>query len=222
MGHFFEKNWQRSSSHSTSQKLRHLMRKEAPLKPRIIEAIKQLNIPLTKLDSMYQKMQQQNQSVFEKIIDAQKNNEMQKASILATELAEMRKQEKMIENARLALEKIKLRLTTVEDFGEAMIAMEPAASIVSSLKPSLDRIMPESDGELNQMSEMLGEMMTGTLGESNTDQFDVNALSGVEMDSILQEANAMLGKDLEERLPDVPSEVNTESDNNAKTTAVYD
>lgn len=219
MGNFFEKNWQCSSSSSTTQKLRHLIRKEIPLKPRIVEAIKQLNIPLTKLDTMYQKIRQQNQTVFEKIIDAQKNNEIQKASILATELAEMRKQEKMIENARLALEKIKLRLTTVEDFGEAMVAMQPAMSIVSSIKPSLEKIMPESDGELNEMSDMLGEMMTSTLGESDTGQFDVNALSGVEMDSILQEANTILEKDMEERLPDVPSEIQTES--NTKT-AVYD
>ena len=219
MGHFFEKNWQRSSSHSTTQKLRHLMHKEAPLKPRIVEAIKQLHIPLTKLDSMYQKIRQQNQAVFEKIIEAQRNNDMQKASILATELAEMRKQEKMIENARLGLEKIKIRLTTVEDFGEAMTAMQPAMSVISSLRPSLDRMMPESDGELNEMNDMLGEMMTSTLGESNTGQFDANTFPGIEMDSILQEANAILEKDAEERLPDVPSEAHAES--NTKT-ALYE
>jgi len=76
MGHVFEKNWQRYSSSSTMDKLRHIIHKEAPLKPRIIEAIKQLNIPLTKLDSMYQKIQQQNQSIFQKVIDAQKNNKI--------------------------------------------------------------------------------------------------------------------------------------------------
>jgi len=217
MGHFFEKKWQRSSSSSTTDKLRHIIHKEAPLKPRITEAIKQLNIPLIKLDSMYQKIQQQNKMVFQKIIDAQKNNEIQKASILATELTEMRKQEKMIENARLALEKIKIRLTTVEDFGEAMIAMQPAMSIISSIKPSLERMMPESDSELNTMSDMLGEMMTSTLGEGNSDQFDINTLSGVEMDSILQEANTILEKDTDERLPDVPSDIQVDTK-----TAVYD
>ena len=40
---------------------------------------------------------------------------MRKVSIPTNELAEMHKQEKMIENARLALEKIRARLTTVED-----------------------------------------------------------------------------------------------------------
>lgn len=218
MGNFFEKNWQCSSSSSTTQKLRHLIRKEIPLKPRIVEAIKQLNIPLTKLDTMYQKIRQQNQTVFEKIIDAQKNNEIQKASILATELAEMRKQEKMIENARLALEKIKIRLTTVEDFGEAMIAMQPAMSVVSSIKPSLEKMMPESDIELNAMNGMLGEMMTSTLGEgSSTDQFNINTLSGVEVDSILKEANIILEKDTDERLPEVPSDIQVDTK-----TAVYD
>ena len=218
MGNFFEKKWQRSSSGS-AKKIRNILHKEAPLKPRIVEAIKQLNIPLSKLDAMYQKIHQQNQSTFQRVIDAQKNDETQKASILANELAVMRKQEKMIENARLALEKIKIRLTTVEDFGEAMIAMEPAASIVSSIKPSLDKMMPESDNELNEINGMLGELMTNTLGESDTGQFDVNAMSGVEMDSILQEANAILEKDVEERLPDIPSEIHTES--KTQTAAVY-
>jgi len=217
MGNFFKKNWQRSSSSSTD-KLRHIVHKEAPLKPRITEAIKRLNIPLLKLDSMHQKIHQQNQTVFQKVIDAQKNNETQKASMLATELAEMRKQEKMIENARLALEKIKIRLTTVEDFGEAMIAMQPAMSVVSSIKPSLEKMMPESDIELNAMNGMLGEMMTSTLGEgSSTDQFNINTLSGVEVDSILKEANIILEKDTDERLPEVPSDIQVDTK-----TAVYD
>ncbi|MDH3565386.1 MAG: hypothetical protein OEM53_07260 [Nitrosopumilus sp.] len=217
MGNFFKKNWQRSSSSSTD-KLRHIVHKEAPLKPRITEAIKRLNIPLLKLDSMHQKIHQQNQTVFQKVIDAQKNNEIEKASMLATELAEMRKQEKMIENARLALEKIKIRLTTVEDFGEAMIAMQPAMSVVSSIKPSLEKMMPESDIELNAMNGMLGEMMTSTLGEgSSTDQFNINTLSGVEVDSILKEANIILEKDTDERLPEVPSDIQVDTK-----TAVYD
>ena len=217
MGHFFEKNWQRSSSSSTD-KLRQIIHKEAPLKPRITEAIKRLNIPLLKLDSMHQKIQQQNQIIFQKVIDAQKSNEIQKASMLATELAEMRKQEKMIENVRLALEKIKIRLTTVEDFGEAMIAMQPAMSVVSSIKPSLEKMMPESDIELNAMSGMLGEMMTSTLGEgSSTDQFNINTLSGVEVDSILKEANIILEKDTDKRLPEVPTDIQVDTK-----TAVYD
>jgi hypothetical protein len=77
------------------------------------------------------------------------------------------------------LEKIKIRLTTVEDFGEAMIAMQPAMSVVSSIKPSLEKMMPESDIELNAMSGMLGEMMTSTMGEGSADQFNIDGLSGV-------------------------------------------
>jgi len=225
MGHFFEKSWQRSTvSKSPKEKLLHLVHKDAPLKPRIAEAIKQLNIPLIKLDSMYKKIQQQNNMVFEKIIEAQKNNEMQKASMLATELAELRKHEKMLGNARLAFEQIKLRLTTVNDFGEAMTAMGPAMSVMNSIKPSLERIMPESDVELNTMNEMLGEMMTDTLGGGSNDQFDMNSISAIsgdmETDSILQEANSILEKEMEEKLPDVPSDVSTES--NAGKTAVYE
>jgi len=216
MGHFFEKNWQRSSSSSTD-KLRQIIHKEDPLKPRITEAIKRLNIPLLKLDSMHQKIQRQNQIIFQKVIDAQKSNEIQKASMLATELAEMRKQEKMIENARLALEKIKIRLTTVEDFGEAMIAMQPAMSVVSSIKPSLEKMMPESDIELNAMSGMLGEMMTSTMGEGSADQFNIDGLSGVEVDSILKEANIILEKDTDKRLPEVPTDIQVDTK-----TAVYD
>jgi len=129
----------------------------------------------------------------------------------------MRKQEKMVENAGLALEKIKLRLTTVEDIGEAMVAMQPAMSVVNSIKPSIDRMMPESDSEINAMSDMLGEMMVNTLGEGYADQFDINALSCVEMDLILQEANTMLEKDADKRLPDVPSDMQVDAK-----TAVYD
>ncbi|WP_316504569.1 hypothetical protein [Nitrosopumilus sp.] len=219
MGNFFEKNWQcTSSSYSAIEKLRYFIHKEAPLKPRIVDAIKQLNIPLTRLDTMYQKVHQQNQAAFHRIIEAQKNNEMQKASIIATELAERRKHEKTIEKARLALEKIKIRLTTVEDFGEAMVAMQPAMSVVDSIKPSIEKMMPESDSELNAMNYMLGEMMTDTLGKGDMGQFDVNASSDAKLNSILQEANRILQKDAEERLPEVPSEIPAEPDTN---TAIY-
>lgn len=230
MGHFFEKNWQGSapsSKRSAKEKLFGLVHKEAPLKPRIAEAIRQLNIPLTKIDSMYQKLQQQNKAIFERVIEAQKNNEMQKASILASELAEMRKHEKMLENSRLALEQIKLRLTTVNDFGEAMIAMEPAMSVMNSIKPSIQRMMPESDGEINNMNEMLGEMMTNTLGQgtNGSSEFDVNAMaatSGIETDSILQEASAILEKEMQEKIPDVPSDISAAKEEEVKKTAVYD
>lgn len=224
MGNFFEKSWQRSTaSKSRKEKLFHLIHKDAPLKPRIAEAIKQLNIPLIKLDSMYKKIQQQNNTIFDKIIEAQKNNEMQKANMLAAELTELRKHEKMLGNARLAFEQIKLRLTTVNDFGDVMTAMGPAMSVMNSIKPSLERMMPESDVELNAMSEMLGGVITDTLGDSS-DQFDINSIStmpgDMETDSILQEASSILEKEMEEKLPDVPSDISTES--NADKTAVYE
>jgi len=42
--------------------------------------------------------------------------------VLSNELAEIRKVTKMLGNARMSLEQVQLRLTTIHDLGDAMVA----------------------------------------------------------------------------------------------------
>ena len=123
--------------------------------------------------------------------------------VLSNELAEIRKVTKMLGNARMALEQVQLRLTTVHDLGDAMIAIGPAVSTMKGLKSSLGRFMPEADSELNSMTQTLNGLMMDSLagGDFNVD----TDVSGEETEKILQEASAVAEQQIGDRFPSVPS-----------------
>jgi len=110
----------------------------------------------------------------------------------------------MLSNARISLEQVQLRLTTIHDLGDAMVSIGPAMSTMKGLKSSLGRFMPEADAELTSMTQTLGGLMTDSLsGDSfNTMQSDV---SNEETDAILQEASAVAEQQTDENFPTIPT-----------------
>ncbi|NDB47530.1 MAG: hypothetical protein EB163_09740, partial [Nitrososphaeria archaeon] len=102
----------------------------------------------------------------------------------------------------MALEQVQLRLTTIHDLGDAMVAIGPA-STMKGLKSSLGRFMPEADSELNAMTQTLSGLMMDSLAG---DAFNVGSdVSSEETEKILQEASAVAEQQIGDRFPSVPS-----------------
>ena len=74
---------------------------DAPLKNRLDTAQKKLQLQITKLAEIDTKLQQKNNAIFEKIVSSKKANNETYAKVYANELAEIRKHQKMISNAKL-------------------------------------------------------------------------------------------------------------------------
>jgi division protein CdvB (Snf7/Vps24/ESCRT-III family) len=199
----FDKTWTHPESVGLTEKLRETVKPQGALKPRIESAVNKLQGQISKMDSMLTKLRERDAQLFKRIVAAMQQHDAATSRVLSNELAEIRKVTKMLGNARMALEQVQLRLTTIHDLGDAMVAIGPAMSTMKGLKSSLGRFMPEADSELNAMTQTLNGLMMDSLagGDFNVD----TEASSEETDKILQEASAVAEQQIGDRFPSVPS-----------------
>ena len=199
----FEKTWSRQETSSITGKIRDAVKPQGALKPRIQNAVNKLQVQTSKMDSMLTKLRERDAQIFQRIVTAMQQHDTTTSRVLSNELTEIRKVTRTLGNARMSLEQVQLRLTTIHDLGDAMIAIGPAMSTMKGLKSSLGRFMPEADSELNAMTQTLnGLMMDSLAGDSFNMESDV---SSEETEKILQEASAVAEQQIGDKFPSVPS-----------------
>ena len=136
----FDKTWARQETQSVTGKLREAVKPQGALKPRISTAVNQLQVQISKTDSMLGKLHERDAQLFKRVVTAMQQHDTSTSRVLSNELAEIRKVTKMLGNARMSLEQVQLRLTTIHDLGDAMVAIGPAMSTMKGLKSSLRKI----------------------------------------------------------------------------------
>jgi division protein CdvB (Snf7/Vps24/ESCRT-III family) len=199
----FDKTWARQESQSVTGKLREAVKPQGALKPRIQTAVNKLQVQISKMDSMLTKLQERDQQIFQRVVAAMQQHDTNTSKVLSNELAEIRKVTRMLGNARMSLEQVQLRLTTIHDLGDAMVAIGPAMSTMKGLKSSLGRFMPEADSELNSMTQTLNGLMVDSF---SGDAFNMESdTTNEETEKILQEASAVAEQQIGDKFPSVPS-----------------
>ena len=159
----FHKAWARQDTASMSDKFRDTLKPQGALKPRIQNAVNKLQAQTSKMDSMLGKLEQRDQQLFQRVVTAVQNHDKSASTVLSNELAEVRKVKKMLGGARMSLEQVQLRLSTIHDLGDAMVAIGPAMGTMKSLQSSLGKFMPEADSELNAMTQTLNGLMVDSI-----------------------------------------------------------
>jgi len=211
----FSSTWARQETQSVTGRLRDAVKPQGALKPRIQTAVNKLQVQISKMDSMLSKLQERDAQLFQRVVTAMQAHDTSTSRVLSNELAEIRKVTKMLGNARMSLEQVQLRLTTIHDLGDAMVAIGPAMSTMKGLKSSLGRFMPEADSELNAMSQTLnGLMMDSLAGDSFNMESDA---SSEETEKILQEASAVAEQQIGEKFPSVPFQTGLSSQTSTST-----
>ena len=183
---------------------------DAPLKNRLDIAQKKLQLQITKLAEIDTKLQQKNNAIFEKIVNSQKANNETYAKVYANELAEIRKHQKMIKNTKLSMEQIQIRLNTVSELGDVVVTLSPCMSLIKGLSTSLGGMMPTVSDSMQDLSNMLGDIVTGSsithdgsLGQMDTMNSDATA--------ILEEAQTIVSENTRQSMPDPPSATTIDS-----------
>jgi len=197
----FEKTWAQREVKSMTEKIRDTVKPQGALKPRIQTAVNKLQVQTSKMDVMLTKLHQRDQQLFDRIVTATQSHDTPTSRVLSSELAEVRKVSRVLGNARNSLEQVQLRLTTIHDLGDAMIAIGPAMSTMKELKPTMSKFMPEADSELNTMTETLNGLMGDSLSGDSFEMQD-NAMTE-ETNSILQEAEAVASQQTDEKFPSI-------------------
>ena len=198
------------SNEKLSQAFMGKVRPDAPLKNRLDAAEKKLQIQINRLQEINTKLQQKNNVIFEKIVDSKKSNNENYAKVYANELAEIRKHQKMVNNAKLSMEQIQIRLNTVSELGDVVVTLSPCMSLIKGLSSSLGGMMPTVSESMQDLSTMLGDIVTGssithdgTLGQIETNNSDAM--------SILEEAQLIVEGQTRQTMPEPPSTTTVES-----------
>ena len=198
-----ETKWSKQPKVGITEKINDTIKPKSALKPRVQEGIKKLQLQIKKLDSMLTGLQERDAKLFQRIVTATQNHDVQTSKVLGNELAEIRKVTKILSNARIALEQIELRLSTCSDLGDTVVAMIPTMGLMKNLKTSLGKVMPGAEQEIGQMAEMLGGFMTESFAGDAA--FGIDETTNAESEKILREASAVAESSTGEMFPSVPS-----------------
>ncbi len=212
----FDKTWAHQETKAVTERIREAIKPQGALKPRIQTAVNKLQIQTSKMDAMLAKLGQRDRQVFDRVVVALKNHDTSGSRVLSAELSEIRKVSRTLSNARMSLEQVQLRLSTIHDLGDAMIALGPAMSTMKGLKSSLGKFMPEADSELSSMTQTLNGLMVDSI---SGDAFSMESeVSNAETESILQEANVVAEQQADQQFPSVPTSEGFQSQSSSSST----
>ncbi|HLN88585.1 MAG TPA: Snf7 family protein [Candidatus Binatia bacterium] len=204
MSEHFAKKWEprRDEGESFSKAIRETIQPPSPLKTQLDFACRKLDLQINKLDQANERFQQKDKALFSKIVDAYTKHDSAHANIYSTELAEIRKMSKIIMNARLALDQVALRIRTVSELGDVVSALGPCVGVLRSVSTGLGGVLPEAEGELGS----IGDMLSGLMFEAGTNSGMSLNFDNVNEDAtkILAEAATVAEQKVSANFPDLP------------------
>jgi len=173
-----------------------------PLKERIAQALWRLGSQKDKLEHMSTRLQQRDKEMFQRCIGAQLSKDTAHASLYANECAEIRKMAHITLSSELALERVILRLQTIEEFGDVMAQLAPVIGVVRETRGRIAGVIPEVAGELGEVNNMLSDLSLET-GEVQAQDFDLTS-SSTEARKVLEESSVIASQQMKERFPELP------------------
>lgn len=189
------------------------VRPQQPLKYKLSLVIRRIEAQIQALDRSINNMLERDKSLFSKIVDAFSEHNMKRATVYANELAEIRKTINLMSNAKLALERVALRLGTITHLGNAAAVIAPVIEILRDVRSGIAGLMPNAEQELEAIMGMLDEIMVES-GQMVSASIEIEPVSE-EAQRILEEAALVAEEKMKEKFPELvatkPAETESES-----------
>lgn len=199
----FTKKWEtKKKNNSFIRNFRESVKPPKPLKPRMDYAIKRLTLQIASLDKAADRFNKKDKKLFKRIVDAYGQHDSSRANIYASELAEVRKMEKLVMNSKLALDQVLLRLETVSEFGDIVSTLGPAIGVLRTIGGGIAGVLPEAENELGDISNMLSGLMFD-VGQSSGLNINFNSVNE-DASKILNEAAVVAEQKISANLPNLP------------------
>jgi division protein CdvB (Snf7/Vps24/ESCRT-III family) len=199
MSSTFTKKWEEGELRGLKAALKPSM----PLRTRIEIAIRRIEAQIQYLDETLNRLSERDRYLFSKIVEAYSRHQIQRARILANELAELRKTANFMMNAELALERVALRLKTVTQLGNVVSTLTPATQVLQSVRTGIGGLLPNAEKELGQIGSMLNDLIVEA-GEVTGVAPNFEVSSG-DAQRILEEAALIAEQRMKEKFPELPS-----------------
>jgi division protein CdvB (Snf7/Vps24/ESCRT-III family) len=198
----FAEKWKDEENIPLHNKIKEKIRPPGSLKPHLESANKRMQIQIRKLKKADNHCSERDKSLFAKTVKAYSEHDTLRAKVYANELSEIRKTKKHINDTKLALEQISLRLGTVSEFGDVVGMLSPTVSILQNIGKGISKSLPDTGKELGQ----IGDLINGIIMESNQSTgidlaFDTTNDAA---QSILDEAAEVAEQNVKQQLPETP------------------
>jgi division protein CdvB (Snf7/Vps24/ESCRT-III family) len=165
----FFTNWTKNKKNRVDDANKKLIEDLIPnshVKPRIESVMNDTQLQISKLDVKISKIKEREETLFNKVVDAMKSHDIAHTKIWSVQLARLRKNQLTLNQARIALEQVSMRISTIHVLSEIMETLEPAMSPVKGLKSDFEISVPSTDTELNYM-QMLTKSILSDSNENN-------------------------------------------------------
>jgi division protein CdvB (Snf7/Vps24/ESCRT-III family) len=178
------------------------------LKKQITAVLQRIEVQKQKLNNAQSRFEQRDATLFKRTVKALSERDTMRANVLAGELAEIRKVEKMLMHASLALESVSLRLNTVSELGDIVTVIAPAAGVLNNIRNGMSGVFPEAGHELENIGTLLTDIVSTTHQETGV---PVNiGTASLEAEKILTEAEKAAERKLKEQLPEISTAAPTQ------------
>lgn len=173
-----------------------------PLRPRLEAVQKRIEGQVSRLEVLQSGIKEKDAETLRKLIASIKENNVQYSTVLSSELSTARQVSRVVSTARVALEKIQTKLGSASDFGDLVIVLSPAMSVVKNVRSSLVPFVPEMESDLGVIAELLSGILVdaGQVG-GYTINFET---ANEEAARLVEEASATVEQAMKEEFPGIP------------------
>ena len=202
---FLDKWRNKESQPSITSKIKNIGKPSQDIKQQISLVTKRIDVQTQTLDAAVKRFENRDAAIFKCVVKAIADRDKARANILASELWEIRKVEKMLTQASIALESVSMRLNTVSEVGDLVAVLAPAASVLNNIRSGMSTVLPEAGRELDSIGSLLGDIVTST--NQSTEMPMYTGTVNAEAEKILEEAELAAEKRLREQFPDAATGV---------------
>jgi division protein CdvB (Snf7/Vps24/ESCRT-III family) len=205
---FIDKWTKKPQQPSFLSKIKDAGKPSVGLKNQISTVLQRIEVQKQKLNNAQSRFEQRDETLFKRTVKALAERDTMRANVLAGELAEIRKVEKMLMHASLALESISMRLNTVSELGDVVTVLAPAAGVLNNIQQSMSGIFPEAGHELENIGTLLTDIVSTTHNDTGV---PVNiGTASMEAEKILHEAETAAEHKLKQQLPEISTATTTQ------------
>lgn len=212
----FISKWTKPEKASLVERVKNTIKPPPPLKSRIEQAQRKLQLQVARLDTVSSKLRERDQALFRRIVSAVQQHDMQYSALLSNELSQIRKISKMVSHAKLGLEQIQIRMSTITELGDVVVALNPAMAVVKNVRSGLVGMVPQVDSEMEEISQLLSGILVESAQVPNSSVPLANSVNDTDAQSILDEAASIVENSVKAKIPDLPATIQQEkvTDNN--------
>jgi division protein CdvB (Snf7/Vps24/ESCRT-III family) len=192
---------------SVVSKIKNIGKPQENLKEQISLVTQRLDTQTRTLDNAVKRFEMRDADIFQKVVKALTDRDEARAKILATELGEIRKVEKMLTHASLAMQSVSMRLSTVSEMGDLVAVLSPAKSLLNNIRSEMCSVLPEASQELGNIGNLLSDIVTTT--NQGTDMPVNTIMASADALQILEEAEVAAESRLKEKLPEAATVIGT-------------